>query len=277
MGDYLRLLGDPCSGPITRAPYTGSGSSYLVRTTQIYQPQVGTGSGIVDVVLEFTPWNTPNVFTTASTTTGGTMVLSPYNVDCFVTNQAVVYAYRPIAACMKFVPTGPISTRQGQLGMSYSPSKTYLASTNLTARSALAACMRKDAIGSVAHEANWLPSFGDERFGGNSEANIVGAGSIQMVVLGADTASNGYLNGYFEATVVWEWEPAIHDSSGIPASGLVPSTMPPTATTLQSVLSSIKDIGRFVFNGVGMARAAYQYAAGNGGRNGGSMPLLLEL
>ncbi len=273
MGDYMRLLTDPCAGPITRPPYTGSGSSYLVRTTNFYQPQLSGPLSNVDIVLEFTPWNAPAMLLTGSAAPGSDPTISSFNLSSFITNTTFVQTYRPVAACAKWVPSGAIAQRAGQVGLGYSASRTYSNGAVVSGFDALSRCMKVDPNGSVAHEINWLPSFGDERFGGNGEANIAGAGSCQIVLKGVDTVtlgSNVAPNGYFEFTVVWEWEPALGGTS----TNIVPSVIPPTRVTLQDVLSGIRDVGSVLFRHAGLARSAYQYAVGASAMRG---PAMLEL
>lgn len=275
MGDYIRLLSDPCGGPITRPPYTGTGSSYLVRTTNFYQPQTSGNVSSMDVVLEFTPWNAPAMLLTGSANTGDSITVTSFSLQNFVTIAAFVQTYRPVAACAKWVSSSPIAARAGQVGMSYSASRTYAPGNVVTAFDGLSRSMRVDSNGAVCHECNWLPSFGDERFGGNGEANISGAGSVQMVLKGVDTVAvggNSAPNGYFEFTVVWEWEPSLGNTGT--NNNVVPSVMPPTRASLQQVLASVRDMTGLIFRNIGMARAAYQYAVGSSYERG---PGMLEL
>ncbi len=235
-----------------------------MRTTNFYQPQVTGTVANMDVVVEFTPWNAPAMLLTGSAATGGTVTVGSFSLNNFITNAAFVQTYRPVAACAKWVSSSPISTRSGQVGMSYSASRTYANGGTVTAFDGLSRSMRVDTNGAVCHECNWLPSFADERFAGNGEANISGAGSVQMVLKGVDTVAvsgNSAPNGYFEFTVVWEWEPALGNTGT--NSNVVPSVTAPTQATLQQVLASVRDMTGLIFRGVGMARSAYQYAVGS--------------
>lgn len=277
VSDYLRLLADPCRAPLVRAPYAGTGSGYLVRTVNTYRPYAIGNFLNLDVVAEFTPWNFPTPLTAFAVNNGTAGTLQSVLLNNFVTNNAVVRTYRPVAACLKWVPTGPISSRAGVVGRGYAPSKVLQVTAGGVAVNYLSGTMVQDPNGSVPHEVTWLPSFGDERFGGNGDANIAGAGSCQLVLLGVDAfydgTANTYPNGYVEMTVVWEWEPELGVSSATP-SGITPSTAPMSPYTLQQVLSGIRDVGRFVLGAAAEATMAYQYAVGARQVRGSSMPRL---
>lgn len=273
---YLRMLRDPCSAQLVRAPYTGTSSAYLVRTVNTYVPS-GPQVPYMDYVYEVTPWNFPNPLISGGAPSGTSFTLSNnVALSNFVTNPNVVRTYRPIAACLRWVPSGPIGARAGVVGMGYSPARTYESGLTVNALQVLGTTMKQDANGSVDHNIVWLPSFGDERFGGNGETNILGAGSMQLVLSGIDTVDNGTgvsnnLAGYIEVTVVWEWEPISSSQMGV-----VPSAASATRFTLQDVLSRIPDVGSFVLGkAADMAgRLAYQYAAGASSRRGPGMARL---
>lgn len=251
---YLRMLSDPCGADLAAAPYAGTGSSYLMRTTDIWQPALGTLTAL-DFVVDFTPWNYPTMLCGAQATPGGANTAANVTFSSFMASS-VVRSYRPIAACVKWIPTGPISSRMGCIGMSYTPNKQLVVGSSYTPAQCIANCQKVATNGSVKHEARWLPSFGDERMGVKGESNISGCGSIQIVGRSIDAVA-GSANGYLELTVVWEWEP---DFGG--TTGATPSTSRFTGHTLNSVLSRIRDVGKFVFGASDAVRAAYSYAAG---------------
>lgn len=258
---YLGQLSDPCNSNMVHAPYSGAGSAYLMRTVDQIQPFAGlTETSVGDFVYEITPWNTPSLATGCMAATGGSATIATVTSSNFITTASVVKAYRPIAACVKWVPTGAIAARSGAIGMSYSNSKTMPAIGGvISPGSLLRSCQEIATNGTVAHEAVWLPSFADQRMGNNSDANTSGAGSLLVVGLGVDTKSNGVnsmASGYLEVTVVWEWEPYIY------GSGAVASLAPTPGYTLEMALSKIKDVGKFVFQHVRMAQQLYANAAG---------------
>lgn len=236
---YYRLLRDPCNAPLVPAPYAGIGSSLLVRTTNYYQPSTGGGAGNpLDFAYEFTPWNFPTALVGGCSLPGTAITPANVNLQNFVTDSNIVKTYRPIAACLKWLPSGAISTRSGIIGMSYAPAKELGAGSILSAGDYLESSQRVLSNGADAHEVVWLPSFSDERFGAINEANITGAGSILICGLGVDALA-GVVKGLIEVTVVWEWVP-------VTGAGLTPALNTPSSTTLQQVLAVIKDVGAFV-------------------------------
>lgn len=267
LAGYYKLLADPCGGALVRAPYVGIGSGLVVRTRQMYAPELlGATDALtsMDFAYEVTPFNAPTAATYGGNYSGGGLTLQPLFDNCFVTNTSVVKGFRPIACCVKWVPNGPIASRRGTIGYGYSPCKTVNSGDTYNSRELLSGCAITAANGSAVHETKWLPSFEDERFGSVIETDINGAGSVLYVGVNVDCTSTGsgsswvvVPNGYLEVTTVWEWEPATGK-----ASRLVPATSPPSRSTLNEVLSRIGDIGRFVYGSVDTVAAAYQYAAG---------------
>lgn len=293
MGDYLRLLSDPCKAAPTHAPYGGTGSAYLIRTLESYQPFLtGVGATAVnnlDFVFEYTPWNAPTSVALAVSQVGSTQTISGASLNNFVTNDSLVRSYRPVAACVKWVPTGNYAARSGLIGMSYTSNKQFKAgvtgvSPGIVARQQ----QRVDGNGTVSHETVWLPSFIDQRFSTNDETNVVGCGSITVSGSNIDatyTAASGgtaTLNGYLEITTIWEWVPAeVAETAGGglvqgAATGVVPPTGINTGVTLDAVLGAVRDVGSFVFQHVGRGMATALSAGVRANvRRGGAMPMLL--
>jgi hypothetical protein len=249
--DYYQMLADPCNAPLSPAPYAGMGSSLLVRTVDYFTPSVASGGSLVDFVYEFTPWNFPTGlagWTSTPAATTGTIALQSF--DNFVTNGVIARSYRPVAACLKWIPNGPISSRAGIVGMAYSPGKEVITgTTGLAVTSYLTAAQEVASNGSINHEVVWLPSFADERFAGVTEPNQSGCGSILIAGSGID-AAGGTAKGLLEMTIVWEWVP-------ITGGGISATIHAPPKFTLQSVLASIRDVGKFVHRASHMGTIAY--------------------
>lgn len=272
---YLHMLEDPCSGTLANAPYAGSGAGYLIRT--VNQISLG-GNGAVggqttaDFVCQITPYNFPAPFVGCVTNPGVDGVCNSFAINNFVTNTSIVKTYRPVAACIRFVSNGTVAGRSGLIGRTYNASKAFSVGDVQTGRNLLPFMSRVDPNGSTLHEVKWLPSFGDERFGSVSDANINGAGSMVIVGSNVDmtqTGAGGYsINGYVEVTCVWEWIPFI--IGGSPSQGVVGSTPVAQAFTVQDVLSRIRDVGSFLYGGARSLNAAYQYAASTAGTLRGS-------
>lgn len=253
--DYLRLLADPCHAKLVPAPYAGVGSSLVVRTTDYYNFTAATGatgSEPARFIAEITPWNYPSGITAGNVITGSISLVTP--TDNFPSNFIQipsVHSYRPIAACVKWIPTGPVAGRSGLIGMSYNPSKVTNAGDVAAVDQALSTCQSVASNGSVQHEMIWLPSFGDERFSKYDEVNINGAGSILLVGQDID-AKNGAPYGTVEITIVWEWVPSY-------GASVTSSSAAPSSTTLQQVLSSIKDISAFIRGGARAVSMGYTF------------------
>jgi hypothetical protein len=95
------------------------------------------------------------------------------------------------------------------------------------------------------HEVRWLPSFQDQEFTSTIAPNVNGVGTMLATLSGVDgtfyVTNSWTANGYFEVTTVWEWTPAYANSTAIPISA------PPSRSSLQQILSSVGDLGRFVY------------------------------
>lgn len=251
--EYLRLLADPCHAKLVPAPYAGVGSSLVVRTTDYYDIPTAastTGSAPVKFVVEVTPWNYPSGITSGSASLGSialSTVSDPFPSN-FVETPAV-HSFRPVAACIKWIPTGPVANRSGLIGMTYSPSKVTSNGDITSSETVLSTCQMVNSNGSVQHECIWLPSFGDERFSKYDEVNINGAGSVLIVGQGVDAIA-GSAFGVVEITIVWEWVPSY-------GASVTSSSATPSATTLQQVLASIKDVSAFVRGGARAVSMGY--------------------
>jgi len=245
-------------------------SGYLVRTVDTLGLTFGgtgftAGTAAISGVWQITPFN-------FSTTTGliyaaypsGTGTGNPFanlGFTNFITGGAAVKRYRPVAACAKFVPTGAIGTRSGVVGLSYSPGQIFAPADPLaTGTTFLSDCQKIDSNGSSSHEVRWLPTAVDENFTDVAMANNPSAGSLIVVLNGVDGvvagATSGSVNGYIEITAVWEWVPP--RTGGMPAAPKAP--LPYTS---QQVLSTIGDMGSYIFEGVrtagaGLIRAGVQ-------------------
>lgn len=251
-----RLLRDPCSAAMAHPCYAGADSGYLVRTTDLYTPTVTTtglsvgGVSFIDVTFQATPFNAS--LTTGclvgSGMTGTNYAAAAIGYSNFVTNIGTAVArYRPVAACVKYIPFGPFANRAGLVGSAYSPGMLLVSGDSAKPSSTLPMSQRMVPIGEEIHEVRWLPSAVDEAFTTTGATAQTGAGSIFMVLKGVDatnqSATVASLNGSFEVTIVWEWIPTA-------ATGAVISPQAPLPYTSQQVLSTISDMGNYVFHGL---------------------------
>lgn len=267
-----RLLLDPCGAELTYPCYAGIDTGYLVRTTEnqnVYCAGAGLivgGKYIGQAYVQYTPSNkgydgagTDTSILTGSFAPGGvdpavagyaTPTATIRSNQTFITNSAVVSRYRPVAACLKWVPTGPYSDRSGVVGLGSIAGGIIRFGLSYTQNNIQAAMGRISSNGSAHHEVRWLPTIEDEQFTTISDLNDFGAGaviiSLREIDGVAETPTILRLNGFLEITTVWEWVP-----NG--AGGIAVSPKPPSAATSQQVLSTISDIGHYVYDGVRVA------------------------
>jgi len=113
--------------------------------------------------------------------------------------------------------------------------------------------------GSTTHEVRWLPTNVDETFTAANQVNL-GAGSMFLAINACDatntSTTTNNLNGSVEISIVWEWIP---DKT---AGSLSVAPRAPLPYTSQQVLSTITDLGSYLFHGLRTARTAMGMAAG---------------
>jgi len=251
--NWLELLRDPCTSQLARPCYTGTDAGYLLRTVDIWTPSKdGTfvgGNSTRDVVIQVCPYNFS--FTSGAKVANVAVGESSIEFDDkgfenFICSSAVVRRYRPVAACLKWVPTGIYSNRAGAVGLAYTPGQVYPSVGIDTVDNAFAACQHTTGMGMETHEVRWLPTQTDETFTSTDAGDNASAGCMQLVLKGVNcinTTTRSVLNGYVEISVVWEWVPVADRSVSMQVSA-------PPPYTSQSVLSNIKDMGSFLFRGV---------------------------
>ncbi len=256
---YLQMLADPCGSAMVHAPYNGTDSGYLIRTRCTFKAtNTVTTTSTADYFLQWTPAGAAaNGFIQQR---NGDSTFSTYAQSDFLTSGVVAKA-RPLASCLKWVPTGPVTNRQGVVGMAYLTGQQVTATQSATGVSyadMLNGCNVLASNGSSPHEVKWLPTISDQSFTNPnvSIATEVSGGTVIIVLLGVD-ATNGIANGYFEATTIYEWTPAVDQ-------GAAPSVRRPIPFTTQDAISQIRDVGSFLF-GDSMAAlgSAAKRAAGN--------------
>lgn len=274
---YDELLRDPCAANLTHAFYAGCESGYLIRTTDLLQINCPAGTGTVGAAangsfsLAYNPSGyydngTYQAAVIAASTAGvagrwsyagvanvtGFPSTTPYFTN-FI-SSAVVDRFRPVAACLRWVPTGAASVRSGTVSLGYSQGfpllGTFSSSNNgpvYSASGAYSLGQRYSTNGSQIHEVRWLPTAPDEGFTTINDFKQ-GTGTVSLTGINIDgvynTTTNVILSGYVELTTVWEWTPSTA-STGITAA---PKAPPPYTT--QQFLSTIEDMGAYIFDGV---------------------------
>jgi len=83
----------------------------------------------------------------------------------------------------------------------------------------------------------------------NTNVNQSGGGTISLVLKNVDaiatTTTSLLANGFVELTVIWEWTP-----SAVTGTGLSSAPKAPMPFNSQQVLSTISDLGAYLFEGV---------------------------
>lgn len=255
--DWLRLLGDPCNGALTSPPYPSSDTGYLIRTVDVFNPIAISTTGLVpgstyfvDSFVQYTPSNlststslifcgTPNVGSASIAASGG--------LSNFITSS-VVKRYRPVACCLKFIPSGPYSSRAGTVGVSYSPGMTVGVGDAVGSTQLIGNALHTSPTGSEPHEIKWIPTADDATWTTANGASLPTGGSVSISLRGIDavaTSTSAYVvNGYFQAITAWEWTPSAGNALGM-------ATKAPMRTTVQAILSTIQDMGMFLTTPMG--------------------------
>lgn len=271
------LLRDPCASNLAYPCYGGTDSGYLIRTTDILQPVV-VGVGMVvgsvvpcNVYLSYTPASYTGgsanaAFIVSGNAPGGA---TPVMVNAaaggiiglpsgFIANSPVA-RFRPVAACLKWVPSGAYSSRQGVVGVGYSPSIPIATTSAYNPSDTLALAQDYAPNGSKHHEVRWLPAAADESWG--PLLGGAGGGTLFCALSAVDglasTATSATVQGYIEITTVWEWTPQA-------TQRLTISPKAPSPFTTQYLLSTINDMGAYLFDGVRTTAAVAGQAAGMG-------------
>ncbi len=252
-----RLLRDPCAADLAYPCYGGLDTGYLVRVTDFYTPSITqaapTGATTMDCVFMYAPYN-------LSTSTGYTVAIkvppdgtlpsfTANGFSNFISSSGAVKRYRPVACCVRWLPSGAYSVRSGTISSGVSPGAVAISGNNSTMSAMRAACQRYASNGSEMHEVRWLPTAVDENFTTTLAASDAGAGVVIFALQGIDAIGNGTTvaaNGTFEITTVFEWVP---EKVGAGA-GVTISPRVPLPYTSQQVLGTIRDLGQYIFQGV---------------------------
>lgn len=269
---YRRLLLDPCNAPLVAPCAGGTGTGLYIRIKKFYTPSFTMSTPpnpltAMTVGLRLNPYTSGVTELTSyggATFTGTSTLLE---ADTFLESTAV-NAYRITAACIRWVPSGPIMERQGVVHTGYTP-QSFTASGKFP-DNVKAICSRSVTNGSEMHEAIWIPSHVDElefkdRVTSGTAPDNQGATSfimvenVDLIETAAGVSTSKYQpKGYFEVTYVAEWAP--DTTSGLTSPATVSS-----AGTFASVIKTFKDLGAVATNptirkmAMGAANAALSY------------------
>lgn len=249
---WKRLLSNPCDADLINPPYAGADSGYLIRTTDNYSPSgtVTAGQTKMDFVLTYAPWNLSN--TTGLQVGGGdsqsTFAISTTGLFNFIATSTAVREYRPVAACLKWVPTGATGIRSGLVSLGYSAGTPFIVTAPGTGNTGQikAIAQRNATNGSECHEVNWIPTGVDELFTTVTQGSQGGAGCVFLGLNQVDCTTVGTTGtpvGFVEITTVWEWIPDRSSGVSIPLKT-------PSPYTTQQILASFPNIASVVLAGV---------------------------
>lgn len=254
MLDYDKMLRDPCASNMAYPPYGGTDTGYLVRITEQIIPPAGAGTGLVvgntfpmNIYCQIVPKNFP-AYLIGSAASANPSVAAVANGGIFL-NQSIVRSYRPVAACLKWVPTGPMLARQGVVGLGYSTSPPLFTTGTAFVGTLIGQTLERVPNGGGPHEVRWLPTGEDEDFIGSnlSVATTSSAGTLFAVCNGVDgtavTTTTIQPDGFFEYTAVYEWVPG-------PTAGLTVAPKTPLPFTTQQHQASIEELGDYLLRGV---------------------------
>lgn len=262
---YRRLLADPCNGPLVSPCAIGPSTGLLTRQRYYITPTatLATSTG--------TRWETDFIARLqpalgVCTTVGRGGALVTHDLETGIIGSSVCHAYRAVAACMKWIPTGSIQYRSGVVSCGYIPDRYPIAAFGDTTPDAQATVLAKTVSNTGSGdlpEVKWIPS-GPEDLEFRARDITYNADTASCVMVGrridgiATSNNTVTFNGYLEITIVYEWVPDYQ-------SGVVSSIQAGSVSTLQSVLSTLGDLGRFAVNEIalpGLATIARSAARG---------------
>nr|WRQ65493.1 hypothetical protein [Tolivirales sp.] len=254
MLDYDRMVRDPCAANMAYPPYSGTDTGYLVRITEQIIPPAAVASGLTsgntyptNIYCQIVPKNFPAILI-GSAGNANPSVAAVANNGIFLAT-GTVRSYRPVAACLKWVPTGPMLARQGVVGVGYSTSPPLFVSGLAIIGTLISQTLERVPNGGGPHEVRWLPTQDDEDFIGSNLAIATSpsSGTLFAVCNGVDgtavSATSLQPDGFFEYTSVYEWIPG-------PTAGLTVAPKTPLPFTTQQHQSSIEELGDYLLKGV---------------------------
>jgi hypothetical protein len=260
---YRALLLDPCNGNLVPPTAIGPSSGLLFRQRKLINLTDATWSvnATGSCAKNFAVVYRPSVGevrvmvghneASASPGTGGIYSVS---LEDGVLDSA--RAYRAVAGCVKFIPTGPIGSRAGTVSMAYVPDSLQMPGTGATTAtnvinyvsSYLQLCQHtvSNASGPELPEVRWIPSdpadleFRDKSVTYNADTGSCLLVGRQVDATGGTTTTYSptpAIAGYLEVTTVFEWIPDYN-------AGVVSSVQMGSGSSLQSVLLTMGDLAK---------------------------------
>jgi hypothetical protein len=262
MGHYDQLLRDPCAAPLCHPPYLGTDQGYLVRTVDNYQPNIGLGGtttpgnpAVLDMIFQVSPsvYLVQSVgYQLGGSLPGGAPLIGNNTAQTpFATTN--FNRYRPVAACLKYIPFGAYGSRSGLISAGYGTGQFVYAATAVSPAGLTTQMMESAGVGTRPHEIRWLPTAFDQTWrnfntDGAAADDDYSGGCMCLVAKNVDgtyvtNGGNAVPNGIFQVTIVWEWMP-------LAQSGISTAPMPPSPFDINDHQSTIGDIGSYLLDGV---------------------------
>jgi len=243
---YRRLLADPCNGPLVSAPALGPTSGLVVRQKYILTPQSLNSStaGEFDFIAFIQPALGRVLLNTINKDGTPSPRLQTVDLETGILSSTICHAYRPVAACAKWIPFGPIGTRSGVVGLGYVADNVKMVTTMTTGSTDdyLPLCQKVTSNGGMGEpmEARWIPSGPEElEFRQRDVTYNADVGTLMVIGRNIDgTPASEFARGYLEVTVVWEWVPDY-------TSGITSTIQAGTRSSYNAILSTLGDLARF--------------------------------
>lgn len=255
--DYRNLLLDPCSAKMIGPVGSTIGTGLFARYRQFVTPVVDGEATSMTAALRIDP-NKHQIAWGAATAYNVPMSVNFTSTSFGILTPGTARAYRIVAACIKWVPTGAVLYRSGVVRSIVSREFTTISGRTMGDIAPLASHTATN--GSEPHEVVYFPSDDDLEFRTPAEATAGSNGSsICLAVDNVDCSISSLptvqstARGYFDVTWVAEWMPEF-------GTGMTTSIVPPTTTTLAQLYDTVKPFAAIAANAA--MRMAFNKAMG---------------
>jgi len=238
---HIRLLLNPCSGPLTVPAYPVPGGGTLVRYRSVVD--IGTGTGETGFLVHVVPG--ANQIYANGAATGGTLFTPNatvmFNALASAPSTAAPINYRCVAFCLKFVPYSSEMNRSGVIYAGHTDARFLRTrgTNNMSIDTAKGSLPFMSRSPDKSFELLWVPNeidgnfvFIDSNLGGDTSGGGISHAAITLAATGLKAAEGGLI----ELTGVYEVD-------GGPNTGFVTTkTPPPSSTPFVEVLRKVYDV-----------------------------------
>ena len=250
--EYVKLLLDPCAGPLVRSVLPGSGSSYVGR----YETDVIFNGAATDVGS--LGWFCPGAISSSGLAVGNFSPITSDTTQYTPVAQPAGSGYQPgysylsggshsarcIAACIQLMWPGSEQSRAGIVAVGQSTLATINGSVSTGQARSYANKVCRTPNGVI--EAKLVPNSASENWvdpGAANTAQVVGGMPALFWSCAGFPAATGIRVRF---VAVYEWVPA-ENLFGVSASN--PATARSSTTSLGSVLNSMRSYGDWAYSG----------------------------